>query len=106
LLASEGSDLHRAALSLVAGLSDQDALPFLRELLSHGDADLRVGAVGQIRKRVDNDRLADLLHSYTELGTYYYYDVVVWLDRLIYAPAPISSYYEAELKRKLAALDR
>jgi hypothetical protein len=28
LLASEGSDMHRAALSLVAGLSDQDALPF------------------------------------------------------------------------------
>jgi hypothetical protein len=38
LLASEGSDMHRAALSLVAGLSDQDALPFLKELLSHGSA--------------------------------------------------------------------
>src|ERR1022692_3941794 len=105
LLAAEGSDMHRAALSLVAGLSDQDALPFLKELLSHEDADLRVGAVGQIRKRVDNDRLADLLQSYTELGTYYY-NVVVWLDRLIYAPPPISSHYESELERKLASLDR
>ena len=103
LLASEGSDMHRAALSLVAGLSDKDAFPFLKDLLSHGDTDLRVGAVGQIRKRVDNDGLADLLHWYTELGTYYY-NVVVWLDRLIYAPPPISAYYEAELVRKLGTL--
>jgi len=105
LLASEGSDMRRAALSIVVGLGDEDALPFLEEVLSHEDADLRVAAVGQIRKRVDNERLAALLRTYTELGTYYY-NVVVWLDRLIYAPAPISSYYETELERKLAALDR
>jgi hypothetical protein len=47
--------------------------------------------------------LADILHSYTELGTYYY-NVVVWLDRLIYAPAPTSAYYEAGLVRKLGTL--
>jgi hypothetical protein len=105
LLASEGSDMHRAALSLVVGLGDHDALPFLEQLLSHEDADLRVAAVGQIRKRVDNERLAELLRRYTELGTYYY-NVVVWLDRLLYAPAPISKYYEAELERKLGVLDR
>jgi HEAT repeat protein len=105
LLATEGSDMRRAALSLISGLGDQYALPFLEELLSHENADLRVAALGQIRKRLDNDRLAGLLRKYTELATYYY-NVVAWLDRMIYAPPPISNYYEEELEGKLGALDR
>lgn len=106
LITLGGREMRRAALSLVGGLSDQDAIPFLEELLSHEDADLRIAAVGQIRRRVDDERLAEILRKYTDFGAYCYYNVVAWFDRMIYAPAPISTYYRTELERKLAALDR
>ncbi|MBZ5627026.1 MAG: hypothetical protein LAQ69_51385 [Acidobacteriia bacterium] len=42
--------------------------------------------------------------SIANRGTYFY-NVGAWLDRLVYAPEPMSSYYEIELERKLEALD-
>ncbi len=105
LLALEGWEMHRAALSLVPSLSDQDALPLLQELLSHESANVRIVAVGQLRARRDDVQLVDLLRKYTDFGTYFY-NVVTWLDRLIYAPRPILKYYETELKSRLEALDR
>ncbi len=107
LVASEGREMRRAALPLVGGLADgladENASPFLEELLSHDDEDLRIAAIGQLRKRLDQERLADLLCNYTHRGGYFY-NVVAWLDRVIYAPAPIRSYYEAELEKKLEAM--
>jgi hypothetical protein len=103
LIASEMDAIRRIAVSLVEHIDDAEALLFLEGLLSHEGEDLRIAAVGQIRKKVDHERLADLLHKYTGLERYFY-NVVTWFDRLLYAPAPISMYYEAELDRKLEAL--
>ncbi len=95
--------MHFAAISLVRDQRDEDALLFLEELLSHEDGDLRVAAIGQLWKRVDRRRLEDVLRKYSDQGSYFY-NVVAWLDRLIYAPAPISNFYETELDRKMEAL--
>ena len=35
----------------------------------------------------------------------YFYNVVTWLDRLIYAPEPISSYYRSELDKKIETMN-
>jgi hypothetical protein len=103
LVALEGRDMQLATLSLLRDQPDEDTLPFLEEFLSHEDGDLRVAAVGQLWKRVDRRRLEDMLRKYTDQGSYFY-NVVTWLDRLIYAPAPILNYYETELDRKMEAM--
>ena len=104
LIASEGFEMWRAALMLVSGLDDTDALQFLEELLTNENGDIRVSAVGLLRKRLDNKSLIGLLHKYSNRDTYFY-NVVTWLDRMIYAPEPIHSYYEIVLKRKLEVLE-
>jgi hypothetical protein len=98
LIVMEGREMHRAALSLVGGLSDEKALPFLEELLSHEDQEVRIAAIGQLHGRIDLEGLTDVLRRYNDRETYYY-NVVVWLDRLIYAREPILSYYKTELER-------
>jgi hypothetical protein len=103
LVALEGRDMKLAALSLVRDQPNEDALPFLEELLSHEDGSVRVVALGQLWRRVDRDALEAVLRKYIDQGTYFY-DVVAWLDRLIYAPEPVSAYYQMELDRKMEAL--
>ncbi|MGO9094598.1 MAG: DUF4062 domain-containing protein [Bryobacteraceae bacterium] len=102
LIVLEGRDMRRTALSLTEGLGDGDALPFLEELLAHEDEETRLGAIGQVIKRLNHERLANLLCEYTERGGYFY-NVAVWLDRVLYAPPPIGDYYAAELVKKLEA---
>jgi len=104
LVASEVREIRRAGFSLIGALGEQEALPLLEELLSHDDQDLRIAAPGQICKRVKNEQLEDLLRRYINLA--YFYNVVTWLDRLIYAPAPIANYYKTEFDRTLEALDQ
>lgn len=103
LLASEAGELRRAALPLIGALPDEDALPFLEELLLDADEGIRVAAVACLRNRVGRERLTEILWQYIDHGTYFY-NVVAWLDRIIYAPAPLSSYYGAELDRESKAV--
>jgi hypothetical protein len=59
----------------------------LEDFLTNENEDARVGALAEIINRVPYDRFVALLGDYTD-GRY---NVVVWLDRFLYAPAPISS---------------
>jgi len=100
LISSEGREMRGKGLSLVASLSDPDAIPLLIELLAHQNEGVRVTAVAQLYKRVPRDRMVQLLCNYI-VGGWYFYNVVVWMDRLIYAPALVSAYYEKELREAL-----
>jgi len=104
LMASEARELRRAAVPLIQDLPDESALPFLESLLVDADESVRLLAVGLLRLRCGRERLIELLRRYTDRSTYFY-NVVVWLDRVIYAPAPMSGYYATELDLKLKALE-
>lgn len=103
LLASETHQLRRTGLQLIRSLGDHDAVRLLEDLLSDKDENIRVGAVAQLHERLDGGNLVDILGRYTERDSYYY-NVVFWLDRLIYAPAPVLRFYEAELRWKVSKL--
>jgi len=103
LLASEARELRRAALPLIRALTDEDALPCLEELFLDADEGIRIAAVADIWRRVSREHVVELLRRYTDRGPYFY-NVVAWLDRMIYAPAPISSYYKTQLERELKTL--
>jgi hypothetical protein len=77
----------------------------IEEALLDPEEGNRVGAVAQLRDRLGVGHLPEILQRYTTLETYFY-NVVVWLDRLAYAPAPVSSFYEAELSSRVATLSK
>jgi hypothetical protein len=102
LMASEVRVLRRAALSLILAVRNEDAIPFFEDILSDADESTRIGAVAQLWKRVDRGRLAEVLRRYLDRSTYFY-NVVVWLDRMLYTSPPLLGYYETALDRKLQA---
>ena len=105
LMASEVLELRRIGLRSIAKLGTEDAIPLLEEALLDPEEGNRVGAVAQLRDRLGVGHLPEILQRYTTLETYFY-NVVVWLDRLAYAPAPVSSFYEAELSSRVATLSK
>ncbi|MPZ17397.1 MAG: DUF4062 domain-containing protein [Luteitalea sp.] len=100
LIAAETRDMRRAALALVRDVDDAEVVRFLKELLSHDDEEARLTAVALLRMRLENAQLLELLRDYIGKGTYYY-NVVTWLDRLLYAPEPMSGYYATKLDGEL-----
>jgi hypothetical protein len=105
LVKLEGREMLLTGLWLACNQPGEEAVPFFEELLSHEDGDLRLAAVGELHKRVDSAWLAEVLKKYIEQERYFY-NVVAWLDRLLYAPAPISNYYAMELNKSIERLQR
>jgi hypothetical protein len=92
-------ELQRLAISLIRNATDQAGIPVLEELLSNEDELLRVAAVSELVSRLGREQLVCLLDGYINRQSYYY-NVATWLDRLLYAPEPLHSYYQAEIHRK------
>jgi hypothetical protein len=59
---------------------------------------LRLQGVRVLCLTMDSSELVDLLSAYVEQETYYY-DIVSWLDKLVYSPEPYHDLYVEELKR-------
>ncbi len=91
------------ALRLIGDLTGNEASQLLEDFLVDSDDRIRLLAVSVLRARYHPMSLADLLSRYAKRSTYFY-NVVVWLDRIIYAPSPLRSYYENEMRNKLDAL--
>jgi hypothetical protein len=87
--------VKRIALCLLSQrrilIPDEEVQPLLRS----EDTELRLSALAYLAAVHDEDFLSSLLASY--LSGYHYYNVVVWLDRLLYAPDELASAYKATL---------
>jgi hypothetical protein len=103
LVTSGNREVQRLGLFFVRQSPDSVAIPLLAELLSHGDDVLRAASISELESRVDYEGLVDMLAAYTNRPSYYY-NVVTWLDRLLYAPEPLRSYYGEELDRRIEDL--
>lgn len=102
LMVSETREVRQIGVRRIGDLSEEDAIPLLEDALADQDDDIRVSAVVQVRDRIGPSRLLEVLERYMQRATYFY-NVVAWVDRLVYAPAPMSSFYEAELCRRIGA---
>jgi ABC-type uncharacterized transport system auxiliary subunit len=96
---SGGRELQQLGLSFIRQSPNSVAIPILEELLSDKDESLRAASVLALAAKASPEQLMDIVGAYTEQPSYYY-NVVTWLDRLLFAPGPLSSYYQAELHRK------
>ena len=74
---------------------DEVILP-VKDLLRDSDSTVRVKAASFLIARLPPERLEEVLDAYLE--GYHYYNVVCWVDRALYAPAPLRDLYMARLE--------
>ena len=92
-------------------LENEQELPTVevRKYLYSSESKVRRGALPYLVRKIDQDALEELLNSYPKSDDidfdFYYYDVIGWLDRLLYAPAPIREHYREELMESLEESD-
>jgi hypothetical protein len=99
MLVSKTSEVSIAAFDwFLAFGSDED---LFRQLLHVKEENMRARAVFYLQSRVQStNTLAQILEQCQDSG-YYYYDVVTWLDRFLYAPLPFRELFLSDLKKQL-----
>ena len=100
LLASPDRELIVVCLRWLLDHDAPDLVPKLEPLLTNSDGGLREKALAVLVRKLKEDELENLLKTYTERPTYYY-NVVCWLDRILYAPQPLREFFDAQLTSKL-----
>jgi hypothetical protein len=72
---------------------------FFEELINDEDELARLRAVYFFSKKMPRKRLIRLLDAYLERETYYY-NVVAWLDRVLYSPRCLKRFFLRELESR------
>ncbi|MEP7309150.1 MAG: hypothetical protein ABJA98_26905 [Acidobacteriota bacterium] len=103
LISDDSRELQRLGSTMLKDLTTETAVPYLRTLLMHHNADIRVVAVAELHSRVEKTSLVDFIREYVTQPTYYY-NVVVWLDRLVYAPPIADTFYQNKLRGRFPSL--
>jgi len=68
-------------------------------MLVSDDEKSRLRAVNYVSNRLQPSELEQLLNEYLKKDAYYY-NIVTWLDRLLYSPPPLREIYAQELEKK------
>jgi hypothetical protein len=94
-----------------SALENEEELPreAVRQLLYSSESQTRRGALAYLIENMDETEQEELLDNYPQAEDidfgFYYYDVVGWLDRLLFPPEPIREYYREELSGALDKTD-
>jgi Domain of unknown function (DUF4062) len=68
----------------------------LQSLLNHKVDSVRINTLTYFIDTLSQEQLITLLNAYLEQPTYFY-NVVCWIDRILYAPSPIKEIYQRRL---------
>ena len=100
LLQTEDPTLVGLSFKSLMNEPPTEVQPILEPLLGSKNDNIRIKVLAYFVKRYLEDELVQLLSRYFE-RSHYYYDVVCWLDRVLYAPPPLKEMFVYELKVKL-----
>lgn len=89
------------ALQYVLGNPNWLAVADVRGLLYSDRGDLRIKGLAFLARTRSRQELVDLLSGYPTGSGKYYYDVVCWLDRVLFSPEPLRDEYMRRLRSKL-----
>jgi hypothetical protein len=98
---SNDANLSSAGFGWLYGHSSAEVDAFFRELLEDENAVSRERAIYFFSESLKEDAIGSLLASQFEKPRYYY-NVVSWLDRLLYSPQPLRSFFRRKLLRRAA----
>jgi len=105
LLSGANEDLARVVVSYLTNEQDEAATAkFLEPLLLEKNDVVRRKVMAFFIKKFKEGELESLLGRYTDQQTYYY-DVVCWLDKVLYAPAKLKETFVRQLEEELTTDD-
>lgn len=96
LIQSKSPTLAQAGYAWLQDQRSQEASDFFEALLDSGDDKERVRAVCYLSKTRTHDELERVLEGNLEREKYYY-NVITWLDRLLYSPDPLRAFFARKL---------
>ena len=89
------------ALQYVLSRPNWLAVADVRGLLYSDRSDLRIAGLAFLVRTRSRQKLVDLLDEYPTGSSRYYYDVVCWLDRVLFSPELLRDEYLRRLRSKL-----
>ncbi len=98
LLQSGHQDLMRACSDWLYAQDSDEVRRFFGGLLDNESATDRERALYFFSRKLDENGLSQLLEAQFLKGTYYY-NVITWLDRLLYSPEALRAFFRQVLKR-------
>jgi hypothetical protein len=99
LTKNSDSEVVRIAFGWLFAQDSQDVKDFFLGLLHDENDTNRVRALHYFSRWVTRSELEEFLEIYIT-GETYYYDVVTWLDRLVYSPSPLREMFVRDLKQQ------
>jgi uncharacterized protein DUF4062 len=101
LTRSASTELAKAGYAWLYNQQSREAVDLFEAMLDSANDKERVRAVYYLSKTRTSDELENVLDANLEREKYYY-NVVSWLDRLLYAPEPLKSFFVAKLAEEAA----
>ncbi|MBO0936398.1 DUF4062 domain-containing protein [Fibrella sp. HMF5335] len=104
-ITSEHTDLRRNVLAFALNHSINLPREAVVNLLYNSEDSVRQSALYYVSQRYTPQEQEQILDQYPQSPgfNFYYYNVITWLDRLLYAPQPIKQYYSQALKHRVVA---
>jgi hypothetical protein len=99
LTQSRSTKLVHAGFEWLYGQGSPEANVFFDQLIEDASDTNRLRSVYYFSKRLKSEELAQLLEAQFDKETYYY-NVVTWLDRLLYAPKPLMEFFAQKLEQQ------
>lgn len=99
LARSRDQQMRRTALRWLVTQDSNKVREYFRGLLGDDSDSVRGLAVWYLVSRLTRDEMEELLREYNGRETYYY-NVVAWLDRLLYAPRQLREMFVERLGRE------
>ena len=99
LILTDRPEVAKVALAWIYTQESRDAQTILEELLCGENSVNRIRALYCLSKRLQSVELVTLLKEYIGQETYYY-NVVTWLDRLLYSPPTLREMFVRDLEQK------
>jgi len=99
LLLSSKGELMKLGYSWMLGQNSDEARAFFKAELDSSDETNRARALNYFSKRLQRKDLESMLTAYIENNTYYY-NVVAWLDRLLYSPSVFKAMFLLDLEKQ------
>lgn len=101
LLDTGNQSLLKKLFSIMSEEIDDGILIKIKELLYHTTDNIRLISLAYLLRKMNDDELIELLEKYPMRDGTYYYNVMCWLDRCLYAPGELKEHFRTELQAKL-----